>query len=132
MVRKIVSLLEEYRESHQNPTNKMVHWICVPAIFWTIAALIWSLPYGMIGINWLYPILGLVIVYYLIASWQLAVGIILYVAVCVWLIKLYEASFTLPLGQFAIGLFVIAWVGQFWGIRLRVRNRHSLKTCNSC
>ncbi|MGB5587430.1 MAG: Mpo1-like protein, partial [Gammaproteobacteria bacterium] len=24
--------LDEYGESHQNPTNKIIHWICVPVI----------------------------------------------------------------------------------------------------
>ena len=24
--------LDEYSESHQNPVNKAVHWICVPLI----------------------------------------------------------------------------------------------------
>lgn len=118
MTRRIDALLAEYGESHQNPTNKAVHWICVPAIFWSIAALIWSLPHGVIGINWLYPILGLVIVYYIVTSWRLAIGIIFYVAFCVWLIKLFEAFFTLPLWQLAIGVFVITWLGQFWGHKI--------------
>ncbi|MDZ7899102.1 MAG: Mpo1-like protein [Arcicella sp.] len=26
--------LAEYGESHQNPTNKTVHWVCVPLIVW--------------------------------------------------------------------------------------------------
>ena len=27
--------LAEYGESHQNETNKLVHWICVPTIFFS-------------------------------------------------------------------------------------------------
>ncbi len=28
--------LDAYGESHQNPTNKRIHWVCVPLIFLTI------------------------------------------------------------------------------------------------
>ncbi len=35
-MRTITSLLNEYGESHQNDTNKLIHWICVPVIFWSI------------------------------------------------------------------------------------------------
>jgi uncharacterized membrane protein YGL010W len=120
MTRKIDALLAEYGESHQNPTNKAVHWVCVPVIFWTIAALIWALPVPAIFadvayLNWLTIILGLAILYYIIMSWQLAIGIAAFVVLCVWLIVQYEAAFTLPLWQFALGLFVVAWIGQFWG-----------------
>ena len=38
--------LSEYGESHQNRTNKRIHWICVPVILWCVLALLWqvSLP----------------------------------------------------------------------------------------
>ena len=36
--------LDEYGESHQNRTNKVVHWICVPLIALTVIGLLWSLP----------------------------------------------------------------------------------------
>lgn len=123
MTRKIDALLSEYGESHQNPTNKAVHWVCVPAIFWTIAALVWSLPVpaalrALPDFNWLMPVMIGVVLYYLIASWQLAIGIILYVAACIWGIMLYEANFALPLWQFALIVFVTAWIGQFWGHKI--------------
>ena len=45
-MRKIDALLKEYGESHQNKTNKLIHWICVPAIFFSIVGLVWSIPNG--------------------------------------------------------------------------------------
>ena len=55
MSRKIEALLAEYGDSHQNATNKAVHWICVPVIVWTVMAGLWSLPQPgfMAGIGWL-------------------------------------------------------------------------------
>ena len=118
MTRKIDALLAEYGESHQNPTNKLVHWVCVPVIFWTIVALLWAIPVptGMAGVpmlNWATLALGLASLYYFALSWRLAVGVVLYCWLCIWLITLYAGPW--PLWQFAIALFVLAWVGQFWG-----------------
>ena len=46
-MRAIDKLLNEYGESHQNATNRFIHWICVPVIFWTIVALLWSVKLGV-------------------------------------------------------------------------------------
>lgn len=43
-MRKIDLLLSEYGESHVNPTNKMIHWICVPIIVFSIIGLMMSVP----------------------------------------------------------------------------------------
>ena len=47
-MRKIDQLLTEYGESHQNATNKAIHWICVPLIFFSVIGLIASIPSGMV------------------------------------------------------------------------------------
>ena len=47
-MRKIDALLAEYDESHQNATNKTIHWICVPLIFFSVVALIASIPAGVL------------------------------------------------------------------------------------
>lgn len=120
MTRKIDALLEEYGESHQNPTNKAVHWICVPVIVWTVAALVWSLPVpaGWSAnpyMTWLSPVLAGALVYYIVMSWQLAIGFAIYAAICFWAILKVDAAFETPVWQIAIVVFVIAWIGQFWG-----------------
>lgn len=43
-MRKIDQLFAEYAESHQNQTNKFIHWICVPLIFFTIVGFISLIP----------------------------------------------------------------------------------------
>ena len=37
--------LDEYGESHQHPFNKLVHWICVPAIMFSLFGLLFSIPF---------------------------------------------------------------------------------------
>ncbi|MEO6038504.1 MAG: Mpo1-like protein, partial [Saprospiraceae bacterium] len=45
-MRTMQSLLDEYGESHRNPTNKLVHWICVPIIFFSVVGLLYSVKLG--------------------------------------------------------------------------------------
>ena len=40
MAKSIQQWFDEYGESHQNPTNKIIHWICIPLIFWSIIGLL--------------------------------------------------------------------------------------------
>jgi len=30
-----------YGESHQNPINKKIHWVCVPLIMFSLLGLLW-------------------------------------------------------------------------------------------
>lgn len=113
-MRKIEALLAEYGESHQNPTNKAVHWICVPVIFVCVMALIYSLP-PIAGVNVLWPVAGLALLYYVLLSRSLALGFVVVLVVAYGLILVLQASMPLPLWATALILFVVAWIGQFWG-----------------
>ncbi|MEQ8807952.1 MAG: DUF962 domain-containing protein, partial [Imperialibacter sp.] len=75
-MRKIDALLSEYGESHQNATNKTIHWICVPLIFFSIVGLIWSIPSGFLQnfisdnpyVNWATLLLAITLIYYITLS----------------------------------------------------------------
>jgi len=34
----------EYGESHQDDTNELIHWICVPLIFFSVLGFVWTVP----------------------------------------------------------------------------------------
>src|ERR1700761_1233852 len=38
--------LDEYRKTHSNPTNALVHTICVPVILFASIGMLWTLPIG--------------------------------------------------------------------------------------
>ena len=44
-MKSIEQWIEEYGESHQNSTNKAIHWICVPLIMLSLLALISIIPF---------------------------------------------------------------------------------------
>ncbi len=115
------SLLAEYGDSHRNPTNKTIHWICVPIIVWTVVALLWSIPFpgdlhlGPVPVNWATLTLLLAQLYYFRLSVPLGVGLLAYNLLMIWLAVLVEANAPWPLWQVALVLFVLAWIGQFIG-----------------
>lgn len=119
-MKKIESLLEEYGESHQNSTNKAIHWICVPLIFFSIVGLIWSIPAAMLQsihpwFNWATLTLTLVLVYYIRLSPTLAIGMFFFSLLCIWAANLLANWAPIPLWQMSIIIFVAAWIGQFYG-----------------
>ena len=36
----LFALVSEYGKSHQNPTNKLVYWVCVPLIMFSLLGLL--------------------------------------------------------------------------------------------
>ena len=82
-MRPIDAWLNEYGESHQNPTNKLVHWICVPSIFFSIVGLLYGVKLPLpvtdtLQLNLAMVILGLVTLYYLRLSVTLAIGLLIF------------------------------------------------------
>lgn len=123
-MRKIDALLSEYGESHQNPTNKAIHWICVPLIFFSIVGLIGSIPAGFLQstfgegalcANWAAVMLAVALIYYITLSIPLAVGMLFFGSLCLFLIRQIVMANFAPLWAVSLGIFVAAWIGQFYG-----------------
>jgi uncharacterized membrane protein YGL010W len=118
--RRIDVLLAEYGESHQNPTNKTIHWIAVPVIAWSVIAILWVLPTpGFFPanpyVNWATIVCALAVTYYLTLSVPLAIGMAAFSALAIVIIQLVEANVSIQLAWIAGALFVFAWVFQFAG-----------------
>ncbi|MTH97031.1 DUF962 domain-containing protein [Roseibium sp. RKSG952] len=119
--RRIDGLLDEYGESHQNATNKLIHWVCVPVIVWTVTALLWSLPVpsafaSLPYLNWSTIVIALAALYYLTLSVPLAFGMVVIGVICSAINAAY--ALPLPLWQTALIVFVVAWIGQFIGHKI--------------
>ena len=123
--------LSEYGESHQNTTNKIIHWVCVPAIFFAIVGLLYSikLPFVITGhrLNVAMMVFVLIIVYYFLLSKTLWIGMFLFGTICLVLCHLIELYFFMPLWSVALIIFVAAWVGQFYGHKVEGKKPSFLK-----
>jgi uncharacterized membrane protein YGL010W len=110
--------LAQYALTHQNPTNRRIHKVCVPLIFWSVSALLWSIkwPSGFGGpwLNWASLILLPVLVFYGSLGWRylLAMGVL--GALCI-LVDFGMGTVGWPVGPIGAAVFVSAWIGQFCG-----------------
>jgi len=133
-MRKIDQLLAEYGESHQNPTNKLIHWICVPAIFFSLVGLFWSVPNGfLLGIyahpfaTWATVALIFLLIYYITLSVSLMIGMAGFSIICLYLANLLSQWEVAPLWVLSIIIFVVAWIGQFYGHNIEGKKPSFLK-----
>lgn len=114
-MRSVDAWLDEYGESHRNPTNKAIHWVCVPLIVWTVTALIWSIPSPAAWLNWAVVMAVAAMLWYIALSPKLSIGIGLFLAACLAVNAWVESAFATPLWLIAVVVFVAAWIGQFIG-----------------
>ena len=114
----------EYGESHQDDTNELIHWICVPVIFGCVLGLIWSVPVPALlagpapWFNWTLPVALAVLLFYLRLSVPLAVGMFLFIGGCYGLIEWHAAVCPFAVWKSCLILFVLAWIGQFIGHKI--------------
>src|SRR6478752_6286719 len=123
-MRKIDQLLSEYGESHKNATNKAIHWICVPLIFFSIVGLVASIPSGILQsvlgqgnpyANWATVALVFIIVYYVSLSIPLSIGMAIFAVFCLFAVNIIVRLNIASLWVVCLGIFVVAWIGQFYG-----------------
>ena len=111
--RAIDSLLAKYSESHLNPVNEVIHFICVPVIVFTLLGLLWAIHPWVALAGALAAML-----YYFSLSVPLAVGMLLMSAAMLVLLYVLPPQWVLPL---SITVFVLAWIGQFVGHKIQVK-----------
>ena len=113
-----------YGESHQDHTNELIHWICVPVIFFCVLGLIWSIPIpdrleeAAPWFDWTIPVGLAVLAFYLRLSPALAAGMFFFITVCYLLIVLQASICPVPVWKTSLILFVAAWIGQFIGHKI--------------
>lgn len=119
VARPIDRYFASYADDHRNALNQRIHVVAVPAILWSVVALLWCLPPL---ITWFQN--GIWAAFAMFAAWcfynrlsrPLGIGMLLMFFVFGCLCRLLEAEIGLHnLLWLAIGVFVVAWVAQFVG-----------------
>lgn len=106
--------LDQYAESHQNPLNILIHWWCVPIIFWSISGLLFLVTLPIVG-NLAIPVLVVLTIYYLRITRLLWLGLLLFATGGVYLNFLLFSRIGIHSAWVYLTLFVIAWILQFYG-----------------
>ena len=125
-MRTVQAWLDDYSVSHMNPTNKKIHWVCVPLIMLSALGMLWSVPrpafFAGISpyLNWATLLILFSLAYYFMLSIRLAAGMLLVSALmCVVLELLMQLPW--PLLWTSVAIFVAAWIGQFIGHKIEGR-----------
>ena len=133
-MRKIEILFEEYGESHKNETNKLIHWICVPLIFWSILGFVSIIPsphfvVPNIAAISLISLIGIVLItlFYLRLSWKIAVIML----VAMFMMEYFAYLVNIKLGHQSwmlfLAVFILSWIGQFYGHKIEGKKPSFLK-----
>ena len=121
-MRNIHNWLDAYGESHQNPTNKKIHWICVPLIMITLLGLLSLVEFNLTeyySINLSAFLIVLAIIFYVRLSISITLGMILLSGSCIQLINFLESNYNnFELLIFYMIIFILAWIGQFIGHKI--------------
>lgn len=126
---------DEYAESHQNHTNQIVHYICVPAIFFSVIGLLMSIPTGFLestfGLynplleNWA-VVVGLIIsVFYLRLGFWYFAQVIFFILLAI--VGNYWLGNNVNILYASITIFVVAWIGQFYGHKVEGKKPSFIK-----
>jgi uncharacterized membrane protein YGL010W len=128
--RPIDVLFDKYGESHQDSTNKLIHWVCVPLIVFSLLGLIWLIPFPRLEflgpyntfINWASLLIAAAMYYYYTLSrplFFLMIWVIALISFGVVRIELWERDGGGPQAWIVfVSIFVLAWIGQFIGHKI--------------
>ncbi len=120
-MKTMTAWLDEYSESHQNPTNKTIHWVCVPTILFSIIGILAHFSALLTAF-----VLVCTLVFYARLDVVLAVAMAALIVVMAWLI------FILPAGT-GFYITILFWPGldNFMATKLKGKSLPSSKTSNS-
>jgi uncharacterized membrane protein YGL010W len=123
MMRTQRQFIDEYRKTHSNPTNALVHTICVPIIIFASLGMLWTMPIGLwLGLDGAYAgwVNGATVVGLLTLAFYatLSVRAVLYMTatfvVCAAIIIAMQNA-GLPVLWLSMAIWIAAWLGQFYG-----------------
>jgi uncharacterized membrane protein YGL010W len=128
----------EYGKSHQNKTNKLIHWICIPLIFWSIISLLSFIPSDSLKIfnnvildefshfGSVVIIFGLL--FYLRLSFKIFLGMLIFSIIVLLDIRLASQILSEDIFLYTtISIFTLSWMGQFIGHKIEGKKPSFLK-----
>ncbi len=118
------ALFNAYGVCHQNATNKLIHWVCVPLIVLSLLGLMWDIPFPQTlsasapWLNWAIVFMGVSMFFYLWMSPAIALGMGLAMIPVIALLTFFESVNIGPVWVASLMVFILAWIGQFIGHKI--------------
>src|SRR5205823_6087310 len=86
----------EYGESHQDHTNELIHWVCVPVIFFCILGFVHTIPVpetwtaAAPWFNWSLVAIAVATAFYARLSLPLSAGLLFFMSACYLLLAVLD------------------------------------------
>ena len=109
---------EEYAKYHKNKANKIIHWICIPLIMFSLLGLLSLMilfTINSVTISALWFFITFAIGYYIKLSKSLALGMTIISIFFIYIIELINLNFINQKFEIFLVIFIISWIGQFIG-----------------
>lgn len=118
-MRDVHEWFDRYSRDHSNPTNLVIHWVCVPLILWAVVAALWLVPVpawiGRTGF-WAAVTMFVAFLFYQRLSRNISFAMAATFIVLGFVTEsLYRVLGPQHLLRLAVIVFVLAWIGQFIG-----------------
>jgi len=117
---------DEYAVSHQNETNQTIHYICVPLIFFSVIGLLMSIQttllentfglYNPLLENWAVVVGVIISIFYLRLGFWYFTEMLFVILVSI--IGNFWLGNTVNLLYASLIIFILAWIGQFYGHKI--------------
>lgn len=120
-------LIDEYTESHSNPTNVWIHKICVPLIMFSLLGIIKAFPVPESWPLWFdfsHVFVMFALVYYMtFKNWRVMFVMLIQVIPMLLILEWLRPRFLL----LSLAIFIVAWIGQFIGHKIEGKKPSFLK-----
>jgi len=134
-MKKAQEWFDEYAISHQNHTNQIIHYLCVPPIFFSVIGLLMCIPksflentfglYNPLLENWAAVVSIFILIFYLRLGFWYFVQMLLFILLAI--IGNFWLGNNVNLLYASIIIFVVAWIGQFYGHKVEGKKPSFIK-----
>ena len=113
--------LNEYGVNHQDRRNKLIHWICVALIFFSILGMLYPIKLHVVvrevPLTAAHIALLGALIFYVLLSSTLTIGMTIIGLIVLTICNLLE-TVGFNLWRVSLLTFILAWIGQFIGHKL--------------
>lgn len=126
-MRTLAAYMNEYSESHQNPTNILIHKVCVPAIMFSLLGIFKAFPVPEswpMWLDWSNVLIVLALGYYSsFKNIRIFSAMVILIIPMILLLELLRPRFFI----LSVLIFIVAWIGQFIGHKIEGKKPSFLK-----
>tara|TARA_Y100000994_G_scaffold55288_1_gene44673 strand:- start:132 stop:614 length:483 start_codon:yes stop_codon:yes gene_type:complete len=121
--KSIIDWLKEYSYYHKNPKNKIIHWVCIPLIMFSVFGLLSLIKFDLFILGMRLSLFHFSILaasyFYLKLSLKISIGMIIFISPMIIIIDIINSLYSTKILFFTyLSIFILSWVLQFIGHKI--------------